>query len=154
DTLTRREFGPADGVRFGPTDVGHEVEINGKKLEIADVFTCGSGLSAGGDVIVAQRDFLRCQPRFPIRQASLGLLTAASGSDAGAIARDLRAALSEDVEVLTRKDLLANEIRHWVWETNYGLIFQSGVLVAVIVGTAIVYQVLASEVSSRMPEFA
>ena len=42
----------------------------------------------------------------------------------------------------------------WVWETNYGLIFQSGVLVAVVVGTAIVYQVLSSEVSSRMPEYA
>ena len=50
--------------------------------------------------------------------------------------------------------MIASEIRHWVWETNYGLIFQSGVLVAVIVGTAIVYQVLASEVASRMPEFA
>jgi putative ABC transport system permease protein len=34
------------------------------------------------------------------------------------------------------------------------LIFQSGVLVAVVVGTAIVYQVLSSEVTSRMPEYA
>jgi len=34
----------------------------------------------------------------------------------------------------------------------YGLIFQSGVLVAVVVGTAIVYQVLASEVTSGCPK--
>src|SRR4029077_16152528 len=83
-----------------------------------------------------------------------GLLTLAAGSDAAAVARQLRAELPGDVEVLTREELLDSEIRHWVWETNYGLIFQSGVLVAVIVGTAIVYQVLASEVASRMPEFA
>ena len=70
------------------------------------------------------------------------------------IARQLRANLPEDVEVLTRREVIDGEIRHWVWQTNYGLIFQSGVLVAVIVGTAIVYQVLASEVTSRMPEFA
>jgi putative ABC transport system permease protein len=66
----------------------------------------------------------------------------------------LRMTLPEDVEVLTRDEVLESEIRHWVWETNYGLIFQSGVLVAVVVGTAIVYQVLASEVTSRMPEYA
>jgi putative ABC transport system permease protein len=62
--------------------------------------------------------------------------------------------LPDDVEVLSRREVLRSEIGRWVWETNYGLIFQSGVLVAVVVGTAIVYQVLSSEVSSRMPEYA
>jgi putative ABC transport system permease protein len=154
DTLTRREFGPLDGRGFGARDIGQPVEINDRSLKIAGVFTCGSGLSAGGDMIVSQRDFLACQPQFPVNQASLGLLTLAAGSNAAAVAEQLRAALADDVEVLTREELLGSEIRHWVWETNYGLIFQSGVLVAVIVGTAIVYQVLASEVSTRMPEFA
>jgi putative ABC transport system permease protein len=154
DTLTRREFGPLDGRLFGNNDIGQQVEINDRNLKIVGVFRCGSGLSAGGDMIVSQRDFLACQPQFPAKQASLGLVTLSSGSDASAVAEKLRAALPDDVEVLTRDELLGSEIRHWVWETNYGLIFQSGVLVAVIVGTAIVYQVLASEVAARMPEFA
>ena len=75
-------------------------------------------------------------------------------ADVDAVAQQLRASLPEDIEVLTRDEVIDSEIRHWVWQTNYGLIFQSGVLVAVVVGTAIVYQVLASEVTSRMPEYA
>jgi putative ABC transport system permease protein len=154
DTHTRREFGPADGRKFGVADVGRMVEINQQELEIAGLYTCGSGLNAGGAVIVQEPDFFRCVPQLPGDQASLGLIDVAEGSDVYAVAERLRAALPEDVEVLTRSEVLETELRHWVWDTNYGLIFQSGVLVAVVVGTAIVYQVLASEVTSRMPEYA
>jgi putative ABC transport system permease protein len=154
DTHTRREFGPADGRKFGPADVGRMVEINSQELEITGLYTCGSGLNAGGAVIVNEQDFFRCVPQLVSDQASLGLIDVAKGSDVYAVVNRLRAALPEDVEVLTRSEALETEIRHWVWDTNYGLIFQSGVLVAVVVGTAIVYQVLASEVTSRMPEYA
>ena len=154
DTLTRREFGPADGVAFGPADIGRRVEINNRQLQIVGLYTCGAGLNAGGAVVVQQREFQRCVPQIMTNHVSLGLIDVADGSDVSAVALRLRQTLAEDVEVLTREEVLESEIRHWVWETNYGLIFQSGVLVAVVVGTAIVYQVLASEVTSRMPEYA
>jgi len=154
DTLTRREFGPANGRSFGPDDVGTPVEINDKELRVAGLYRCGSGLNAGGAVITNYRDFLRCQPLFPANEVSLGLVRCTPSADKTAVARQLRANLPDDVEVLTRREVIDGEIRHWVWQTNYGLIFQSGVLVAVVVGTAIVYQVLASEVTSRMTEYA
>jgi putative ABC transport system permease protein len=154
DTKTRREFGPANGRAFGEGDVGRRVEINDKELVVAGLYTCGSGLNAGGAVLVHHRDFLRCLPPFPPDQVSLGLIRLRSNQDPYTVAAQLSAVLPEDVEVLTREQVLDREIRHWVWETNYGLIFMSGVVVAVVVGTAIVYQVLASEVTSRMPEYA
>jgi putative ABC transport system permease protein len=154
DTLTRREFGPANGHTFSEEDIGTRVEINNKELQIADLYRCGSGLSAGGAVIMNQRDFLRCQPLLPPNEVSLGLVRVERSAEVNRIARELRDHLPEDIEVLTRREVIDGEIRHWVWQTNYGLIFQSGVLVAVVVGTAIVYQVLASEVTSRMPEYA
>jgi putative ABC transport system permease protein len=154
DTLTRREFGPSNGRTFGERDIGTRVEINDKELEIAGLYRCGSGLNAGGAVIMNQREFLRCQPLFPSGQVSLGFVRCAPTANINRVARQLRASLPEDIEVLTRDEVIDGEIRHWVWQTNYGLIFQSGVLVAVVVGTAIVYQVLASEVTSRMPEYA
>src|SRR4029079_12969502 len=48
DTQTRREFGPKNGREFGPDDIGQRVEINNKLLEIAGLYSCGSGLNAGG----------------------------------------------------------------------------------------------------------
>jgi putative ABC transport system permease protein len=154
DTRTRREFGPANSRGFGFEDLGQRVEINDKSLEISGLYTVGTGLNAGGAIIVHQRDFLRCVPQFPPDQASLALVQIRDAASAPAVASRLTAALPDDVDVLTRAQTLDREIRHWVWETNYGLIFMSGVVVAVVVGTAIVYQVLASEVSSRMPEYA
>jgi putative ABC transport system permease protein len=105
-------------------------------------------------VILPERDFFACQPLFPSEQVSFGLLNVHRPRETQRIASQLRRVLPDDVEVLSRRDVLRSEISRWVWETNYGLIFQSGVLVAVVVGTAIVYQVLSSEVTSRMPEYA
>jgi putative ABC transport system permease protein len=154
DTLTRREFGPANGRAFGPADIGQRVEINNKLLEIGGLYTCGSGLNAGGAIVIQERDFLRCIPQFPAGEVSLALIDLNPDSDSLTVARHLAAALPEDVEVLTRAEVIDSEIHHWVWQTNYGLIFMSGVVVAVVVGTAIVYQVLSSEVVSRLPEYA
>ena len=76
------------------------------------------------------------------------------GADPDAVAAALRDYLPDDVEVLTRADVLGREVRHWVWETSIGLIFQLGVVVALVVGTAIVYQVLSSDVANHLPEYA
>src|SRR5437588_11762793 len=154
DTMTRREFGPANGRHFGAADQGRQVEINGKSLTITGHFTRGAGLNAGGGVIMSQRDFQRCAPQLPRDRVSLSLVRAEPDTDVASLAERLRRTLPRDVEVLTRDEVIRDEVRHWVWETNYGLIFQSGVLVAVIVGAAIVYQVLASDAASLMPEYA
>ena len=66
----------------------------------------------------------------------------------------MKSYLPDDVEVLIRADVVGGEVRHWVWETSIGLIFQLGVIVALIVGTAIVYQVLSSDVANHLPEYA
>src|SRR5207244_3663224 len=122
DTRTRREFGPANGHNFGPGDIGQRVEINEQALEIGGLYTCGTGLNAGGAVVVQERDFLRCVPQFRHDQTSLALIQLSRPADAPAVAHRLAAALPDDVDVLTRGEVLDREIRHWVWETNYGLI--------------------------------
>jgi putative ABC transport system permease protein len=154
DSLTRREFGPKNGKRFGPGDYGRQVEINDRKFQIAGVYRRGTGLYAGGAAMMSQRDFHRCLQQLPADQTSLGLIRVREGHNVRDVAAELRRIMPPDVDVVTRDEAIAGEIQHWVWETNYGLIFQSGVIVAVIVGTAIVYQVLSSEVSSLMPEYA
>jgi putative ABC transport system permease protein len=154
DTRTRREFGPKNEVRFGPDDHGVKVEINSRALTIAGDFTRGAGLSAGGAILLNRREFLRCAPHQNADDVHLGLVRVESGQDVATLVQQLTETLPDDVEAVSRQEALEWEVHHWVWETNFGLIFQSGVLVAVIVGTAIVYQVLASDVSRLMPEYA
>jgi len=58
------------------------------------------------------------------------------------------------VTILTREEALARETRRWLWQTPIGLIFQLGVVLALMVGAAIVYMVLATDVADRLPEYA
>lgn len=157
DTKTRPEFGPADGRQFGPKDIGQSVEVNGVALTVTGTITCGAGLSAGGDMVVSRETFLTCLPVWPPDRCSLGLIRLDPNLDDGERARvlqQLKEAMPDDVEVLTRAQVLARERGRWVWQSNYGLIFLSGVVVAALVGAVIVYQVLSSEVAGLMPEYA
>ena len=154
DTTTRREFGPADGQGFGERDRGRRVEVNGRSLRIAGYYTRGAGLCAGGGMLLSRREFLRSLPGLPTDEVSLGLIRLEEGEEPVEVAQRLRAVLPSDVDIKTRAEVRAGELNFWVWGTNYGLIFYSGVVVAFVVGTAIVYQVLVSDVSSQMPEYA
>jgi len=154
DTKTRREYGPHDGRKFGPQDKGLDVELSGVAVHIAGEYTCGAGLSSGGAMIMSDRGLRKITPTLAKNGVSLGLVKVAAGEIPEQVAARLRDSLPDDVDVLTRPEVLGSELVHWVYETNYGLIFQTGVLVALIVGTAIVYQVLASDVASLLPEYA
>jgi putative ABC transport system permease protein len=154
DTKTRREYGPSNGEQFGPEDVGRAVEINGTAVDIAGEYTCGTGLSCGGAAILSERGLQQITPGLSADQISLGLIKVAATADVQAVANQLRSVMQGDVDVLTRPEVIDEELRFWVWDTNYGLIFQLGVFVSLIVGTAIVYQVLVSDVASLLPEYA
>ncbi len=56
--------------------------------------------------------------------------------------------------MITRAELNAHERHHWIVKTSVGVIFGFGVFVAVLVGTAIVYQVLSSDIATHLPEYA
>jgi putative ABC transport system permease protein len=154
DTISRRDFGPANGRRFGEQDEGRHVEINGHRFRIAGGYTCGAGLAAGGGIVLSRRDFRRSVPNLPANQISLGLIRLTPGEDPETVAQRIGELLPGDVEVKTRWEVQTGEVNYWVWDTNYGMIFYSGVVMALIVGTAIVYQVLVSDVASLLPEYA
>ncbi|MCA9126762.1 MAG: FtsX-like permease family protein [Planctomycetales bacterium] len=58
------------------------------------------------------------------------------------------------VVVLTRDEALVHEQYRWLWQTPIGLIFQMGVVLSLMVGAAIVYMVLSTDVANRLPEYA
>lgn len=59
-----------------------------------------------------------------------------------------------EVEVLSRAEVEQRERYRWLWLTPIGLIFQMGVVISLMVGAAIVYMVLSTDVANRLPEYA
>jgi putative ABC transport system permease protein len=158
DRLTRKEYGPKNGRRFGDEDVGVETEVMHRRVRIVGHFRLGTGFASNGAVLTTDRGYVRVSPGQSLHNVCLGLIKLEKGADPAEVAARLRAALpggrSPDVEVLTRREVLDVERHRWVGRTSFGLIFQLGVGVALFVGTAIVYQVLSTDVSSLMPEYA
>jgi len=146
DQLSRPEFGD----RYP----GLKAEVGGRKLEFVGLFTMGTGFGADGTVVINQSTFRSIAPHFPPNDVTLGLIRLRPGSDADAVARTLQTMLPPDVLVRSRRQFLADEQNYWVVKTSVGVIFGLGVVVALLVGTAIVYQVLSADVAKRMPEFA
>lgn len=156
DRQTRADYGPANGWRFSDADIGVQTVLGQQVVEIVGHFSLGTGLAANGAVLQSQAGFRRSTPLTPLGHVSMGLITLRKGTSSGEVARALARYIESegDTRVLTRAEVLQFELDRWVKNTSLGIIFQLGTLVALLVGIAIVYQVLSTDVTKMMPEYA
>lgn len=161
DRATRAEYGPENCKRFSDEDIEKFTEMGGRKTRIAGHFKLGTGLATNGAVLVSDVAFGR-RAGIDVRQrVSLGLVRLKPGKDATAVRkavvdwlsqREPRSALA--VQILTMDEQKRWERKRWLNETPIGMIFSMGVGLSFIIGAAIVYMVLATDVASRLPEYA
>ena len=59
-----------------------------------------------------------------------------------------------DVKVLTKKQFIEFEKNYWKNSTAIGFIFSLGALMGFVVGCVVVYQILYSDVTDHLPEYA
>ncbi len=70
------------------------------------------------------------------------------------VIRSRTAVLPEDVEVITRGELLRREQTFWKETTPIGFITTSGMIMAMLVGAVIVYQILYTDINDHLKEYA
>ncbi|MCA9190502.1 MAG: FtsX-like permease family protein [Planctomycetales bacterium] len=169
DRSTQAEYGPLDSRHFAREDIESKrtTEIGNQEFRIAGLFDLGTGLAANGAVLMSDRGFQRLIPWNTNERISLGLIQLSKSANPLKVKQDLhrRLSVSNDldttttpelttVEVLTRQEMLDLENKRWLWQTPIGLIFQLGVGLSLLVGAAIVYMVLATDVANRLSEYA
>ena len=152
DERSRDEFGPvARWFRQGRTV---ESEISGKRLRVAELFAVGPSFGADGNLLTSSETFLSLLPNTPPGSIELGLIRLRPGSDPEAVAKRLRQTLPQDVIVYTRNGFIEMEKDYWRSSTAIGFIFTLGAGMGFVVGCVIVYQILYSDVSDHLPEYA
>jgi putative ABC transport system permease protein len=152
DELSRPEFGPvADWFRGGRTV---ESEINGKKVRVAGLVGLGTSFGADGNLLTSQETYLELLPNTPPGSIEVGLIRLRAGADADAAVKRLQRDLPDDVNVLTKEGFIAFEQNYWRSSTSIGFIFTLGAAMGFVVGCVIVYQILYSDVSDHLPEYA
>ena len=152
DEKSRPEFGPvAEWFRDGRTV---ESEISGKRVRVAGLIELGSSFGADGNLLTSSETFLDLLPNTPAGSIEVGLVRLQQGTDPDAVVEKLNALLPEDVTVLTKQGFIDFEQDYWRTSTSIGFIFTLGAAMGFVVGCVIVYQVLYSDVSDHLPEYA
>jgi putative ABC transport system permease protein len=137
--------------RVGP---GTIAELENRRIEVVGTYEHGSGFMSDASLIVSDRTLSKVFDHYPLELVSVGLIKLEPGADETQVVRALEAMLPEDVRVRKRSDVEAYEQRFWMQVRPMGIMFASGVLLAFGVGAVILYQVLASDVLSRLKEYA
>ncbi|MDP6192866.1 MAG: ABC transporter permease DevC [Prochlorococcus sp.] len=152
DQLSRDEFGPiSEWFREGRTV---ETELSGKRVRVAGLVTLGPSFGADGNLLTSRETYLDLLPRTPPGSIEIGLVRLRPGADQEAVARSLTASLPSDVKVFTRHQFIEFEKNYWRTSTSIGFIFSLGAAMGFVVGCVIVYQILYSDVSDHLPEYA
>jgi len=152
DQLSRPEFGPiADWYRDGRVV---ETEIAGDRVRVAGLVSLGTSFGADGNLLTSTETFLDLMPQKPPGAIEVGLVRLKPGADPEQVVSRLRQRLPKDVSVLTKQGFIDFEQNYWKSSTSIGFIFTLGAAMGFVVGCVIVYQVLYTDVSDHLPEYA
>jgi putative ABC transport system permease protein len=159
DRKSKPEFGPQNNKQFGDEDLGRLTEINGRQVCIRGCFELGTGFAANGAVLMTERGYRRVVPTLGANRLSLGLVNFDQDMPPEhflATVQRVQDSMTsfQDVDAMTRKEALDFENNFWLFDKSIGVMFMLGVVVAVIVGFAIVYQVLSLDIARNLGEYA
>lgn len=139
---------------FGPLTTGRVVEIGTRKVTLGGQYDLGTGFMGLGVVLASAQNFARLFPGRGLNIVNLGAIELKPGVEPEGAASDLRKAVGAGAKIFTRKELEADETAYWTTRTSVGIIFGSGLLISFIVGVMIVYQIVSTQVSRQLPQFA
>ncbi|GFE70701.1 ABC transporter permease DevC [Chroococcus sp. FPU101] len=153
DQAGRTEFGPiAELLKKNKTV---SIQLNQKEVQVVGVFSLGASFAADGNVVTSDSTFLNLFPERQPDQIDLGLIKVKSNADLETVKANLQQLLPKnEVSVFTLDEFAKREIDYWANSTAIGFIFTLGTVVGFIVGIVIVYQILYSDVSDHLPEYA
>ncbi|MFM7237601.1 MAG: FtsX-like permease family protein, partial [Cyanobium sp.] len=106
------------------------------------------------NMLTSSETFLQLMPNTPPGSIELGLIRLVPGADAALVADRLRRQLPDDVAIYSKKGFEEFEKNYWRSSTAIGFIFTLGAAMGFVVGCVIVYQILYSDVSDHLPEYA
>jgi putative ABC transport system permease protein len=152
DAHSRPEFGRIPELVRANGSV--TTEIGNRNLSVIGLYELGTSFGIDGSLVTSDLNFRRVFPQRDAGHIDLGLIRLAPGADREAARAAIVAAIPADVEVLTRDEFIAKEIAYWNSSTPIGYVFAFGSAVGLVVGSIIVYQILFTDVSDHLVEYA
>jgi putative ABC transport system permease protein len=152
DRASRQEYGPIATEFERGKPIG--AELGGKTVNVIGLFTLGPSFGADGNVIMSDLNFFRLFSDRKLGEIEIGLIQLKPHANAQNILKKIEASFPKDVRVFTHQGFIDFEKSYWKTSTAIGFIFTLGVGMGFIVGTVIVYQILYTDVSEHLSEYA
>jgi putative ABC transport system permease protein len=127
--------------------------MDNRRVYVTGLFSMGSTLFEKGNVIMSDWNYAQRYGANNLKQVRIGVLTLEKGADIRTVQTKLRETLPNDVSVLTREELVQRELEYQATEVN-GVVLKFGTIVGFIVGVIIIYQVLYTDISEHLSEYA
>ncbi|MGB3300493.1 MAG: ABC transporter permease DevC [Phormidesmis sp.] len=127
--------------------------MNNQRVYVAGLFSLGSTLFDNGHVVMSDWSYTQWYGAESLDRVSVGCLGLAAGEDLEGVRSRLISALPNSIKVLTQTELAAAEQAFRASLPN-GKVLNFGAAMGFVVGIVIVYQVLYTDVSEHLPEYA
>ena len=151
DRLGQEKLGPIEQ-QFQSNGVVSTLMSN-QRVYVTGLFSLGSTLFDNGHVVMSDWSYTQWYGPESLERVSVGCLTLAAGEDLEVVRSRLIAALPKTIKVLTQAELSAADQAFRASLPN-GKVLIFGAAMGFIVGIVIVYQVLYTDVSEHLPEYA
>jgi putative ABC transport system permease protein len=130
-------------------------ETQGRTITAYATFSGGGGFGGDGYMLVSDQTFLSL---FPTRSSSAPdhiLLSLRSSAQTDAVIARLKTLISDpSLRIRSYQDAAQEDLRYQQTKRPTGIIFGFGVLIGILVGIIIVYQVLSTDVADHLREYA
>ena len=126
-----------------------------RSFRVMGLFKLGSTFVADSNLIASQATALELAcPQVTLGEISLGLIRLDPSANISQIQNYLRALYGDQLQVLTKDELITQERNYWNNVSSFGVIFGFGTIMGLLVGGVVVYQVLYTDVSDHLKEYA
>lgn len=158
DSAARPEFGPIAKYFQENKPVRMEIfsylGLVGYKVKVIGLFSLGPSFGVDGNLIVSSSTFMRIFAERDADKIDIGLIHIKPGVDPKKVLANLSTKLPKDVMVMTRQEFIDFEKSYWTLRTPIGFVFNLMVMMGFVVGVIVVYQILYSNISTHLVEFA
>lgn len=158
DRASRQEFGPiAKDFEQGKSvkvEIFGYLAFVGYKVKVGGLFSLGPSFGVDGNLIVSTSTFLAIFPDRPVQNIDIGIIKLKPDANLQQVLANLSAKLPQDVRVVTRQHFITLEKDYWTLRTPIGFMFYLMVLMAFVVGVVVIYQILYSNISTHLAEYA
>jgi putative ABC transport system permease protein len=144
---------------LGKASAGTETELGRHKVRVVGTFALGPTFFSDGTVLMSDRNLFKLfgsgtSNPTDLPDVEIGIVKVLPGRKVSDVQKALRAAMPASVSVLTKAEFIDGEAKFHAQVSPVGPVFGVGTLVGFAVGMLISYQILFSELSDQLSQYA